>query len=89
MMNSDVAAYELRACMRVINHDAWVLREVRDDTWMVSSATLEGRFYNLAVYRNGDNLLIRCTCPSGKYRRHLPIPCKHAALVAADLLLSV
>lgn len=36
--------------------------------------------------RSSGMIWFTCTCPSGQNRNHLPVPCKHSALVARRLV---
>jgi hypothetical protein len=81
-----ITDYMLSAETRAVEegHHAFADGEGR---WRVKSDTEPGITWN--VYRCADVgglLVLDCTCPSGTHRTGIPVPCKHAALVARRLV---
>lgn len=83
---AQVAAYTFRAEIRAIEegHRAWTTGTgYPAPTFSVVAHDADGVRYDLTAYvKPGHVLRVSCTCPSGLHRAALPIPCKHAALVA-------
>jgi hypothetical protein len=78
------AVYALAAEARAIEggHRA---RALPDGSLLVK-ADSRGGSYRVRVAGVERGLVVfRCDCPSGDYRAHLPVPCKHAALAARRL----
>jgi hypothetical protein len=76
--------YALAAEVRAVEegHNARVLP---DGSVLVKSDSHPGSYVVRVGRVVGGQISLRCTCPSGAYRTSLPIPCKHAALVARRL----
>lgn len=83
---AQVAAYTFRAEIRAIE-EGHRTRRLPDGRYRVVSHEEPDVAYYLGweTPRPGAALRVSCTCPSGVHRAALPIPCKHAALVARRL----
>lgn len=81
-------AYALRAEIRAIEegHKCWADTHGPDTYEVVSHEQPDVR-YRLRTTHHfpGSVIRVSCTCPSGVHRAEVPIPCKHAALVARRL----
>jgi len=78
------AAYALAAELRGVEGGRRT-RVLQDGSLLVKADSQPGS-YRVQVDGVADGLIVfRCTCPSGDYRAHLPVPCKHAALAARRL----
>lgn len=80
---AEILAYTLRAELRAVEegHRAWST----GDGYRVVSHETPDVDYRLDATLIGGILRVVCSCPSGVHRPDLPIPCKHAALVARRL----
>jgi hypothetical protein len=57
-------------------------RWVNADTIEVKAHSRAGWYRVGLTGATAGVLAFTCTCPSGQYRSHLPVPCKHAAKFA-------
>lgn len=81
----DVDAHGRRARIRAIE-ESRDLKIERDGSMSVSSLSKPGSRHRVEFWgRPGEIVWFTCTCPSGHYRTHLPVPCVHAALAGLRL----
>lgn len=88
-----VAAYALRCEVRAVEkrvkaHFVNVGDGPEPGTWLifsVRSTSQAKEWHTVAAWLHAPCLWVKCTCASGTFRDHLPIPCIHAAAVARRL----
>lgn len=81
----DIDAHGRRARLRAIE-ESRDLKIERDGAMSVSSLSKPGSRYRVEFWGRPDEIVwFTCTCLSGHYRSHLPVPCAHAALAGLRL----
>jgi hypothetical protein len=78
-------AYALRCTVQAVECGR-VARSQGDGTWLVRSDSRPAS-HRVVVRHVQDSGVVwfGCSCESGDYRPHLPVPCKHAARVGLRL----
>lgn len=82
---AQVAAYTFRAELRAVEEGHHARRLADGRLRVVSHEEPDVAYYLGWTLPRGGVLHVSCTCPSGEHRAYLPVPCKHAALVARRL----
>lgn len=79
-------AYAIRAEGRAVEEGHHAI-SVGGGEYTVKSDTDDDVTYRLRprLVEDGQSMRVRCSCPAGMARGALPIPCKHAALLARRL----
>jgi hypothetical protein len=77
-------AYALAAEVRAVE-EGHLARVLPDGSVLVKSDSGAGSYRVGVRAVDGGVVRLGCSCPSGVYRGHLPVPCKHAALAGRRL----
>lgn len=81
----DIDSHGKRARLRAVEEPR-DLKIEKDGAISVSSLSKPGARHRIEFWgRPGEIVWFTCTCPSGKYRDHLPVPCVHSAMAAQRL----